>query len=229
MSLLCKVHAGEFGGGIEVLILDFLLGQIHAGGSANVGKTVPFIHAKLANTNLDIQTVVVLRVDTPFGEVFGEHVFVSEFAALNLANQLPPRLGELTHGPADEVLVPEMLLVVRAAGSLSRADADKDTDFSARPFVAHGFVEDLRRRVVFAGSLVEKDGLADLDGLEGEGGGACGAASLPDGAVEFGSGFFARVIGTEEGCGVGAVLRGALVHGGHGAAMDGLARVKTQR
>lgn len=88
------------------------------------------------------------------------------FAVFNLVNQSSSCLGKVAHTAADEAFPPNMLLLVCALRSLSCANADEHADFSSGPFVAHGFVENLRCGVVFASALVEEDGLADLDGLE---------------------------------------------------------------
>jgi len=113
---------------------------------------VPLVHAKLAHANLDVEAVVVFGVDSPSRQVLAHHVFVDNLAALNLGDQSPPRLGKLSEEP----LVPHLLVGVARLGPLAGADTDKATDLSAGPFVYHGFVERLGRRIERAHPVVVK-------------------------------------------------------------------------
>ena len=99
-----------------------------------------------------------------------EHVLMCFFACFDLCYQPPPGLGKVAHTTADEIFPPFMLTVVCARRSSTGSDTEEDADISPWPFIAYCFVENLRARIVFAGTLVEKCTLANLNGLEGESG-----------------------------------------------------------
>lgn len=215
-SDLCSVDASELSGGIQVHTLNFIPCEVSAGVGADVGKTIPLVHAEFSDADFDIETVVIFLVDSALGQVLPEHVLVSVFATLDLRNQASPSLRKISHTAADEAFPPEVLLVGSSIGPLSRADADEHADFSSGPFAADSLVQNLGGGVVFSGAFVDKDRVADLDGLEGKtGGGGC-TAGLPDGAFEFRSGFRAGVVRPQQ---LGfATLGGSLVDSGDSTA-----------
>jgi len=197
-SLVHAVDLGELDTGAEDHLLHLWSGQVATGVGADVGQTVPFVHAKLSHADLDVQAVVVVFADVALGQVLAQHVVVNTFASFDLSDQTSSGFGKDTQCVAKEVLPPFVLPVVGAGGPLACSHADEDTDFPSGPFVHGGFFQHLRRRVVRAGSLIDEKALSDLDGFKSETGGRGSPTGLPNGAVKFGGRFFSRVVGTEE-------------------------------
>ena len=148
-------------------LLHLWSGQIATGVGADVCQTVPFVHAKLSHTDLDVQTVVVVFADVSLRQVVAQHVVVNTFASFDFGDQTSSRFSKDTQCIAKEVLPPLVLPVVGSRGPLACSHADEDTDFSSGPFVHGGFFQYLRRGVVGARSLIDEKALSDLDGFEG--------------------------------------------------------------
>lgn len=156
---------------------------------------MPFVHTKLANAHFYIEAVIVFGIDSTLHQELRLHVFVDDFAILDLGNELFPGLGIITH----EALVPGMRVVFGASGSASSTDTDKNSDFSAWPFVDCGFVESSWCWIEVAGPVIVEYRLPDSDWLEGEADSRCCTSSLPDFAVVFRSRFLSRVVGAKQG------------------------------
>ena len=70
MAVLAEEDLGKFCGGVEVLCLNVRTSKVHAGACADVSKSVPLIHAILSNTNLNVESVVILAIDLAFRQIF---------------------------------------------------------------------------------------------------------------------------------------------------------------
>ena len=187
---LCAMDPSNLRGCVKRHALDILLSQIHAGVRANLGERVPLVHTKLSHTNVNVESIVVFRVDLTLRKVVF-HLFVCLLAAFNLRNEFASCFSEVADPARDKALPPKMFLSVRSIWSLSCADTKEHTNFAAWPLVAYGLVEDHRSWVVFARAFVQKHGLSYLDWFEGEGGCGRGSSGLPDGRTGTDSGFFA--------------------------------------
>lgn len=187
-------------------LLLCILGHIPSCPRADVSETVPLVHAKLADSHLDIQAIVVVDANVAPAKMFPEHVLVDLLTALNLGNQLPSRLGVISHEP----LIPLVLVRIIAPWSSPCSDTDKHSNLSPWPLVDNRLVQSLGSRVEGAGALVMEDSLAYLDWFEGQSNSTGCATSFPDLAVELGRWFASRIIRTEEGW--GCTSRGAFIY-----------------
>src|SRR5690349_2337199 len=113
--------------------------------------------------------------------MFLHHQLVDLFAALNLGDQLPPRVGKL----AQEPFVPQARVGVAPLWPLSRSDADEHADLATGPLVDRRLVEGGDGWVEGAGPVVVEYRLTDLDRLEGQADGARRPAGFPNLAVKF--------------------------------------------
>jgi hypothetical protein len=77
------VDLGQFRRCFQVQALDFALTQVPPCSGADVCKTIPFIHAEFSDSNFNIETVVVLYVDSALAETFSNHILMSSLAALD--------------------------------------------------------------------------------------------------------------------------------------------------
>lgn len=205
----------KFGSGVQCFRLYLFVSKIHAGIGADLGKAIPLVHAKLAHAHVDIESIIILWVDLSLSQVIF-HRLVNLFAVFDLADQSPPRLGEISNATRHESFPPKMRLLIRSLGSLSSANTDKYAHFAAWPLVAYSFIEHHGRRVVLSNTLVQENRLTDLDRLEGKCRGACRTASLPDGSIWFDGRLFSGVVGAQEDLTGGGILR-APIDGGDGA------------
>ena len=180
----------------SLIIHSFDLGfsKIPPRRSTNICQPVPFIHAKLSNTDFDIQPIIILYVDTTFTQTFLLHVLMGILATLDLCYKSSPSFGKITH----EFFIPQMLLGIGTSRSFSSSYTDEHPNFSTRPLVNTRFFEDDRGGVVLSRPLVNKYRLTDLNRFEGKTCSTCCAAGLPYRAVGFWRSFFAGVIGTED-------------------------------
>lgn len=140
--------------------------DLHPCVGADVGQSMPLIHAEFSNADLNIQSIVVIRQHSPLRQVIAQHILMRVFTAFNLCQQSPLRLGKIAHRPSSEALPPLLFLRIRTERSFSRADADEDADLAPWPFVDRRFIEKLWRRIELAIAFINKDGLSDLDGFE---------------------------------------------------------------
>ncbi|KAK5634403.1 hypothetical protein RRF57_010116 [Xylaria bambusicola] len=97
---------------------------------------MPLVHRKLANTDLDIETIVVLNVNTPFHQEVLLHTLVYYLATLDFRNELPPSISVVSH----ETFVPDVLVLIRALWAFSSSHADENANFTPGPFIYRGFV-----------------------------------------------------------------------------------------
>ena len=167
-------HLGHLTG--AVIEHDFYAGGVEIGqrAVADLGQPIPFIHAKFAHANFDIQAKVVVRVDLPFGQVDGQHFLMCLLAAFDLGDEFPFGFGKGAQTPS-KAFPPFGLFVWRAARAFARAYAEEKTDGLARPLIEDSFVQDLRGRIV-GGSFV---GVGEAITLVLEGG--CSYSNLFEG------------------------------------------------
>lgn len=57
--------------------------HVSACASADISQPVPFIHAEFADSNFNVETIVILDIDTPLRKVFPYHVFMNLFASFD--------------------------------------------------------------------------------------------------------------------------------------------------
>jgi hypothetical protein len=91
------VHALNLGKsytGFQNHFLDFGFGEVLSCIGADIGQSIPFVHAKLANADFHIQAEVIVLANVPFGQTVSEHLVVDILASFNLADQSAPRFGE---------------------------------------------------------------------------------------------------------------------------------------
>lgn len=155
-TLVCPVDSCEFRRSIDVHALDFACRKIPTCICADVCKAIPFVHAKLANSHVHIQPVVVVEVNAVVDEVFVQHELVCIFAAFDFRDQPSPSFGEIAHATTYETFPPHVLLCICALWSFACADRDEHADFSSRPLILYSFIESLRCWVVFARSFVKE-------------------------------------------------------------------------
>lgn len=151
---------------------------------------MPFVHAKLAYTYFNIESVVGINTNVSLAQVFAHHVFVDLLAAFDFGDQLPTCVGKF----AQEALVPHLRIRICILGSSSSADANKYSYFTTGPLVDHSFVQSFWAGVESADAIVMENRLPDGDRLEGKSDRASGPASLPDFAVKLRWGFFSRIV-----------------------------------
>ena len=96
---------------------------------------------------------------------------MSVFACLNLGYQPPSCFSEVANTASDEAFPPFLLIGVGPWWPFPCPHTDKDAEVTPGILVDNGFFQNLRRRVVFSGSLVNEDTLANLNRLEGKAGG----------------------------------------------------------
>lgn len=125
---------------------------------------MPLIHAKFAHAHFHIEPVVVVDVDTVFGQDVLLHVLVGLFATLDLGDESPLRFGKSTH----EAFVPLVSVRFTALWPLSCAETEENSDFPSRPFIRHGLFERLGRGVESSFATIMEYGLAYPDRLECE-------------------------------------------------------------
>jgi hypothetical protein len=186
VTVLAEMNFRKFGSSVEILLLYIGAGKMHTCTGADIAEAVPFIHTVLADTNLDIETIVVLAVDLTLRQIFLNHILMRLFTCLNLCDKSATGFGKVTHATSDKVFPPLMLAVIGAWRTFASAYAEKDTDLSSWPFIANGLVQNLRAWVVFTSTFVQESALTNLNRLECQGGSRSGASSLPDVAVIFG-------------------------------------------
>ena len=104
---------------------------------------------------------------------------------LDLRNETSPCFRKIAKRVSEEILPPFMLLSTCSRWSLSRANADKDTDLSTGPLTDSGFVENLGSWVVFPCAFIDEYILPDLDWFERKSRRASRPTGLPDRAVKF--------------------------------------------
>ena len=206
MSLLLPVDSRDLPRCYLVHFFDIFALKICPCVGFDLGYAAPFVHSEFAYTDLDIQSVVVLRVDIAVREVLSQHLLVRFFAAFQFRNKSSPGFGELAHAATQEFLPPLMLPVVGTRGPSSGADAHKHSDFSAWPLVLNRFVQDGGRRIVLSRTLVQIPGLANLDWLEGHLRCARRSSGFPDLAIDVGCGLSPRIVGAEQ-CGDGCAFQ----------------------
>jgi len=192
------VDLRELHGGIVIHLLHLGPCKVAPRVGADVRQPVPLVHPKLPDADFDVQSVVVVLVHVPLGQVLSQHVLVDFLAALDLGDQPPARFRKVAQRIAEEVLPPFVMVVVRSRRPLAGAETDEDADLPSRPFIHGRLIEDLGRRVVRPRALVDEDVLADLDRFECETGSARRPARLPDRAVEFRRRFFSRVVRSQQ-------------------------------
>lgn len=215
-ALFCSMYPGNLRGRVEGHALDVFLRQVHARVGADIGEGIPFIHAKFADADVDVETIVTLWVDLALRQMV-LHLFVCLLAAFNLRNKPASSFGKIAYGTRYEAFPPLMVLVVCPVGPFPCTDTDEDTNLTTWPLVADSLVEHHGSRVIFAAALVKEDRLPDLDRLESERSRSSCASGLPDGGIGCHGGFFARVVGSEPDL-AGASILAALVNCGDSSA-----------
>jgi hypothetical protein len=146
--------AGEFCRRRYLHVLHVRLREVPSRVGADVGQPVPLVHTEFSNANFNVQPVVVLYVYSAVGQSLVKHFPMGFFTTLNFGDQSSSCLGEVADAARHKSFPPEVLLVARSRRSPSSANANKDSYFATRPFVADGFFQRERGRVVLASPLV---------------------------------------------------------------------------
>jgi hypothetical protein len=159
------------------------LRQIHSGARADLRQPIPLIHAKLAYSNFDVESIVIIHADSTVCKTPRHHILMCILAALYFRNEPSPRFRKVANATGNKALPPEVLLAACSGRPPSCADADEDADFSAGPLVDNGFVKSDWRRIVLSTAFIQKYRLSDLDGFKCKLCGARRTARLPNSAL----------------------------------------------
>lgn len=100
------LNPGQLDGSLFIDPSNLRFGEISSSPGADVGQSTPFIHTVLANADLDVESIVVFRIDASFGQVLRLHKLMRFLAALNLCDQSSTSFGKLAHTTTHEALPP---------------------------------------------------------------------------------------------------------------------------
>jgi hypothetical protein len=142
-ALVHAVDLGELDARIQNHLLHLGLGQIAPCVGADIRQAIPLVHAELAHSNLDVETVVVVQGDIAPGEIVLQHVLVNVFTALDLRDEASSCLGECAQRIAEEILPPLVRAVVGTRRPTASPNTNKHANFSTGPLINNGFIKNL--------------------------------------------------------------------------------------
>lgn len=76
-ALVHALDLGKADARVQYLLLDFGSGQVSSCVGADICQSVPLVHAKLANSNLDVETAVDVLADIALGKNISQHLLVN--------------------------------------------------------------------------------------------------------------------------------------------------------
>lgn len=159
-ALVHAVNLGELDSGIQNHLFYLGLGQIASRVGTDIRQAVPLVHAKLAYSNLDVETVVVVLGNVAAAEIVHQHVLMNVFTALDFRDETPSRLGERAQCISEEILPPLVRAIVGTGWATACSNTNKHTNVSTGDIYAGATVHSATGPVQWQGPTAVSSGRA---------------------------------------------------------------------